>query len=91
MIVINNNIEQECLAFLYCPADQYIGQIRNVMALMDARRQIREAGKGGYYIKWYEHIDSKVIYTIRIDANGKMDRRPLGFFDKMDDLLDSLI
>ena len=93
MIVVNNNIEQHELAYLYCPIGEYIGQITNVISLLDVRRQIREGGKGGYVIHYYVKTGREIEHaaTITIDANGKLDNRPPGFFDKMDDLLDSLI
>lgn len=93
MIVINNNIEQHNLAFLYCPIGQYIGQIHNNLALLDVRRQIKEKGVGGYRIDWYVEKDGKVelMDVIKITANGKMDRNPNGFFDTFTNLLIDLV
>ena len=90
MIKINNNIEKSYKVFLYCPIGEYIGRIKNYLAFLDIRRQIKEKNKEGYYLMFFENTRENGI-RINIDKNGKLDQWPKNLFNETNDLLTELI
>lgn len=95
MIKINNKIDNNVRAHLYCPDGQWIGVVENYQALLDVRRQVKEKNKEGYRLDYHisdPHNPEKTsVGSIKIMANGKLDHRPDGFFTSTDDLLTQLI
>lgn len=83
MIVINNNIsEGSCL--LYSPDGELIGEIKNYLAFMDVRYQIKKNKLEGYYISFESQ-------NYAIDSDGILRDYPQRLFNKMENYLSYLI
>lgn len=93
MIKINNNIEENVISAILFGPEGYIGFIKNYLALLDVRNQIKVDNKEGYYIKFWRDsaFDTDDFDLINILPNGKLSIRPEGFFTMTDDFLCKLI
>jgi hypothetical protein len=74
MIKINNHIK-ETSCKLYNNDDIFIGRIKNQLAFIDVKAQIKQQRLSGYYIVF----EGK---SYRINSDGVlMDKKPEGLFD----------
>ena len=81
--MVKINEIKETTAKLY-KDKELVGEITSYLQLQDIRIQIKEAKAEGYFIDWNDH-------RINIDKNGLLSDWPLGFFDIVDDQLDTLL
>ena len=71
MITIDNNY-RNFKATLISPEGEKMGIITNIISLDDVRRQIKKEGRGGYSIKYKDHV-------IKIDREGNLSFWPDDF------------
>jgi len=93
MITINNDLENNIIAYLYCPTGSYIGRITNYTSLLDVRRQVKETGKSGYHVVYSVYEGDQLIDSgdVQITSKGKLTYIPPYFFTKTNDLLTKLL
>lgn len=82
MVTINNDIQEES-CFLYGPDNELIGEIKNDLAFLDVRCQIKRQKLNGYSILF------KNQYYI-INQNGNVLNYPIDLFPKFLEYLQEL-
>jgi hypothetical protein len=84
-VKINNELpNSEGSVFLYNEKDELIGEIKNLYALWDVRKQIKEQGLEGYYI-------TRNGSKSKINKKGNTENNHVDGFNLIDDYLACLI